>query len=98
MISVQAISWIAGTIVGVLWGSALGDPGALGLDAIFPAFYLALLWGELERHGAVNGDSKRAGVAAALGAAVALVVMPFARAGVPVIAAVLAALVGLKRR
>jgi predicted branched-subunit amino acid permease len=93
----QAISWIAGTLVGVLWGSALGDPEALGLDAIFPAFYLALLWDELGRHAAVTGDSTRAGLAAALGAAVALVVMPFAPAGVPVIAAVLAALVGLKR-
>ena len=35
--------WVGGTIVGVLAGDAIGDPAALGLDALFPAFFLCLL-------------------------------------------------------
>ena len=30
-------------MLGVLGGGALGDPARLGLDAVFPAFYLSLL-------------------------------------------------------
>src|SRR4051794_20380874 len=29
----QASSWMLGSVVGVVWGSALGDPASLGLDA-----------------------------------------------------------------
>ena len=48
--------WVTGTVVGVLAGRLLGDPEALGLDAIFPAFFLALLIGELRsRAGARRG-------------------------------------------
>src|SRR3954463_9964418 len=32
----QAVGWITGTAAGVLGGSLLGDPQALGLDAMFP--------------------------------------------------------------
>ena len=39
----QALAWISGTILGVLGGAAIADPERYGLDAIFPAFYLALL-------------------------------------------------------
>jgi predicted branched-subunit amino acid permease len=85
----QVAAWIAGTIVGVAGGAALTDPEALGLDAIFPAFYLVLLLEEARE--------RRAIVAAALGALIALALMPFAPAGVPVIAAALAALIGLRR-
>jgi predicted branched-subunit amino acid permease len=86
----QAVAWISGTVVGVFAGSALAHPSRLGLDAIFPAFYLALLLGETR--------TRRATAAAALGAALTLVLIPFAPGGLPVIAASLAALVGLKRR
>ena len=44
----QAICWWTGTAVGALAGSAIGDPQTLGLDAMFPAFYLALLVGEMD--------------------------------------------------
>src|SRR5215203_3832739 len=44
---VQYVGWIAGTVLGVVAGSALGDPRELGIDAIFPAFFLALLIGEI---------------------------------------------------
>src|ERR671917_88624 len=35
---VQYVGWVAGTVLGVVAGSALGDPRELGIDAIFPAF------------------------------------------------------------
>jgi predicted branched-subunit amino acid permease len=86
---VQGLGWVAGTVAGVLGGSALSDPERFGLDAIFPAFYLALLAEEV--------GSRRAAAAALLGAAIAFALMPVAPPGVPVIAASVAALIGLKR-
>jgi predicted branched-subunit amino acid permease len=83
-------TWVGGTVVGALWGDRLGDPDALGLDAIFPAFFLGLLLNELR--------SGRARGVAALGAATALVLVPIAPPGLPVLAASLAALVGLTKR
>ena len=80
--------WIAGTAVGVLAGDAIGDPDRLGLDAVFPAFFLALLFAELR-------GGRLAVAAACLGAAIALALTPIAPPGVPVIAACVAALVGL---
>jgi 4-azaleucine resistance transporter AzlC len=86
----QAVAWIFGTVVGVFAGGALAHPDRFGLDAIFPAFYLVLLVGEMR--------TGRAIAAAALGAAVALALIPFAPGGLPVIAASVAALAGLRRR
>ena len=85
----QVSAWIAGTIVGVIAGPVLGDPKTLGLDAIFVAFYLALLWDEANRRPAL--------VAAALGGGIAAALMPFAPVGVPMVAASAAALIGLRR-
>lgn len=85
----QAVAWISGTVVGVLGGAALADPDRFGLDAVFPAFYLALLVEEVR--------SRRALAAALLAAAIALALLPSAPPGVPVIAAAVAALVGLRR-
>jgi 4-azaleucine resistance transporter AzlC len=81
-------TWVGGTAVGVFAGDLIGDPEALGLDALFPAFFLALLATELRR-------SRRAVAAAGLGAAVALALAPFTAPGVPVIAACFAALIAL---
>src|SRR3954470_1597282 len=36
-------AWVVCSTVGVLGGSILGDPETLGLDAAFPALFLALL-------------------------------------------------------
>jgi 4-azaleucine resistance transporter AzlC len=88
--SVQYLGWVAGTIAGALFGDVLGDPEALGLDALYPAFFLALLIGELK-------ERRARGVAAA-GALIALVLVPIAPPGVPVLAASLASLAGLWRR
>jgi 4-azaleucine resistance transporter AzlC len=85
----QFFAWSGGTLVGVLGGDALADPSSLGLDAIFPAFFLVLLAGEARGRGPLT--------AALLGAAIALVLMPFAPPGVPVLAASVAALIGLRR-
>jgi 4-azaleucine resistance transporter AzlC len=83
----QALGWWGGTVIGALGGSLLGDPQAIGLDAVFPAFFLALLVNELR--------SGRAVVAAAIAALLALALVPHVPAGVPVVAASAAALLGL---
>ena len=82
------LAWNAGTIAGVLGGSALGDPAAYGLDAMFPALFLALLVGQL-------GDG-RARAAALAGALIALLLTPVAPPGVPIIAAAAGALIALR--
>jgi 4-azaleucine resistance transporter AzlC len=83
------VSWVAGTAVGAIGGEALGDPADLGLDAAFPALFLALLVPQVR--------TRRALAAAILGGAVALLLLPFTAAGVPIIAAAAACLVGWRR-
>lgn len=85
----QWCCWVGGTIAGVLAGGAIPDPAQLGIDAIFPAFYLALLVEDARRGKAV--------AAIALAAAITLALMPVAPAGVPVVAGAAAALIGLRR-
>jgi 4-azaleucine resistance transporter AzlC len=86
----QVAAWVSGTIVGVVSGAALAHPERFGLDAIFPAFYLALLVEELR--------AGRVLAAALAGAAITLALMPVAPPGLPVIAAAAAALLGLRGR
>ena len=86
----QVAAWIGGTALGVLGGDLVGDPERLGLDAIFPAFFLVLLVDELRGAGS-------AVTVALLAAAVALLLVPVVPPGVPVIAACAAALLGLRR-
>src|SRR5919202_1822652 len=43
----QVTLWIGGTVLGVLVGGVVGDVEGVGLDVIFPAFYLSLLVEEL---------------------------------------------------
>lgn len=85
--AVQYVTWVLGTAAGVVVPSL--DARALGLDAVFPAFFLCLLVTEV-------ADRRRLRVAVA-GALVALALVPYAPAGVPVLAAGAAALVGLRR-
>ncbi|UUY02488.1 AzlC family ABC transporter permease [Svornostia abyssi] len=82
--------WVSGTVAGVVAGDLLTDPAALGLDAIYPAFFLALLMNETR--------TARGRVAAGLGAAIALALTPVAPAGLPVLLASAAALIALWRR
>lgn len=83
------VGWVGGTVVGVLGAQLIGDPERYGLDAAFPALFLALLVPQL--------TSRRAVVAALVGAGIAFALLPFTPAGVPIIAASLACLVGLRR-
>src|ERR1700687_2087292 len=48
------VVWIAGTLMGALLGPVLGDPKRLGLDAAFPAGFVALLWPMLSGRHAVR--------------------------------------------
>ncbi len=85
------VGWNAGTALGVLAGDTLADPATLGLDAAFPALFLALLAPLL------RADGRIAVAAALIGAGIALTLTPITPAGVPVIAATAACLVGLAR-
>jgi 4-azaleucine resistance transporter AzlC len=98
------VAWVAGTVVGVLFGDALGDPSKLGLDAAFPALFLALLAPQLRSEewataiGGLRIGAPPQTVAALLGAAIALILTPFTPAGVPIICAGAACLIGLRRQ
>lgn len=81
------VCWNAGTLTGALVGSGIGDPRSFGLDAMFPAAFLALLAPQLRRPGAWT--------AVALGAVIAVAVVPFAPAGVPIIAALAGLIAGV---
>jgi 4-azaleucine resistance transporter AzlC len=85
----QYPAWVLGTVVGVVVGGALGDPEALGFDAIFPAFFLGLLAAELRRPHAVP--------TVLVAGAIALALTPVLPAGLPVLLASSAALIGLRR-
>ena len=82
-------AWVGGTAVGVAAGDVLGDPERLGLDAAFPALFLALLVQYVK--------SRAAAVAAVAGGAIALALIPLVPAGVPIIAAAAVCLFGLRR-
>lgn len=78
------VVWVIGTFMGALLGPVLGDPKRLGLDAAFPAGFVALLWPMLSGRHAVR--------CALGGVAAALVLAPFTPPGIPLAGA---ALVGL---
>ena len=78
------VVWVFGTLIGALLGPVLGDPKRLGLDAAFPAGFVALLWPMLAGRHAVR--------CAIGGAAVALALAPFTPPGIPLAGA---AVVGL---
>jgi len=76
-------------VLGVLGGEGLGDPERIGLDAAFPALFLALLVPQLR--------TRRALAAALTGAAIALILVPVSAPGIPIIAASAACLLGWRR-
>ncbi len=85
----QYVGWVSGTVVGVAGAGVIADPGRLGLDVMFPVFYLALLLPELS-------GIPRALVVAATSAVVTAVLIPVAPEGVPVLAGATTALLGLR--
>jgi 4-azaleucine resistance transporter AzlC len=86
----QALGWWTGTAAGALGGAQLANANALGLDGIFPAFFLLLLIDQVK--------DRRALTAALLGAAVCLLLIPHAPAGIPVAASAAGAVIGLRPR
>jgi 4-azaleucine resistance transporter AzlC len=84
---VLLVAWCGGTVAGVAGGSSLGDPADYGLDAMFPALFLALLVGQL--------DGRRARTAALLGALIALALTPLVPPGLPIVAAAAGAVLAL---
>ena len=80
------VAWVVGTAIGVIFGDLIGDPNRLGLDAAFPALFLALLAPQVRDRESI--------AAALLGAAIAIALTPFTPAGVPIVAASAACLIG----
>ncbi len=71
--------WNLGTAIGAWGGQVIGDPETLGLDAALPAGFVAMM---------VPLTRTRRGLAAAAGgAAIALLALPFTPPGLPVILA-----------
>lgn len=81
-------SWVVCSTAGVLAGSVLGDPETYGLDAAFPALFLALLAGQVRE--------RRLLLAALAGGAVALAMVPLTPPGVPIVVAGVVCLAGLR--
>ena len=82
-------TWVGSSTVGVFAGDLIGDPERLGLDAAFPALFLALVVPMLR--------TNRALLAAVLGGAIAFVLLPVSAPGLPIVAAAAACLIGWRR-
>jgi predicted branched-subunit amino acid permease len=67
------IAWPLGAMVGVVVGYVIPDPSSLGLDAAFPAVFVAILLGSVH---------SRTAVPAVAGATIAAAATPFVLAGV----------------
>jgi 4-azaleucine resistance transporter AzlC len=87
---VQWPAWVAGTAVGVLVAPPPDLVDRLGLDIVFPAFFLLLLLDELR-------SARRAVVAAGIGAVTSAGLLWLVPAGVALVGATVGALVGLVR-
>ena len=78
--------WNLGTLIGAILGSAI-DPKTYGLDAAFPAAFVAMVWPLLRE--------RRSFYAAAIGATLCLALITFTPVGVPILCAVLGVVVGI---
>jgi 4-azaleucine resistance transporter AzlC len=83
----QWAGWVTGTAVGLLAAPSAQLLHALGADVVFPAFFLMLALDELRR-------SRRAVVAAALGASIAATLLFVTSPGNALLGATIAALIG----
>lgn len=82
---VVVVAWIGSTAIGAYGGQVLGDPRAWGLDAAFPAGFLALLAPWLR--------TRSGRVAAVIGVILAVALLPVTPPGVSILAAGLGAVV-----
>lgn len=81
--------WNLGTFIGAVASSAI-DPTTYGLDAAFPAGFVAMVWPLIR--------DPRSRLAALVGGAICLVSIPITPIGVPILLSALAVLVGLPTR
>lgn len=81
------VFWNLGTLIGALAGEAI-DPTTYGLDAAFPAAFVAMLAPHLR--------TRTGRVVALAGALICLALVPFVPIGVPILCASTAALIGLR--
>lgn len=79
--------FLLGSVVGIVLGNVVGDPRTWGLDAVFPASLLAVIWRFLAR--------RDAAVAAAVAVVVCLALFSSTPGGVPIIAALVGPVVAL---
>ena len=78
--------WNLGTVFGHIGASQVGDPAALGLDAAFPAAFLAMLIPLLR--------TRRLILVAVAGTAIAVLTVPLLPAGIPILLAALGIFAG----
>ncbi len=83
------IPWWIGGSLGAVIGDRLGDANALGLDAVFPAALLAIIWPQL-----ANRELLPIALIAAI---VALALLEPSPGGVPVLVAACAALLAIRQ-
>lgn len=79
--------WLLGSVAGVVIGNVVADADRWGLDAVFPAALVAIIGNQLRRREGL--------VAAIVGAALCVALLPFTPGGVPILVSVLGALVGV---
>jgi len=88
------VFWNLATLAGSVGASALGDPKLWGLDAAIPAGFVALVWPRL--------NDRRSWAIGLSAAAVALLLTPVLRPGVPVlmtsVVAVVAGVLAVRRK
>ena len=83
------VCWNIGTLIGALAGSAI-DPQTYGLDAAFPAGFVAMVAPQLRRPPGL--------LVGVLGATICLALIPFTPVGVPILCSSAAVLVGIPAR
>ncbi len=83
------VCWNLGTLIGALAGEAI-DPLTYGLDAAFPAGFVAMVAPHLR-----NRLGLEAGI---LGGLICLVLIPFTPIGVPILCSTAAVLIGIPAR
>ena len=79
------VFWNLSTLLGGLGAKALGDPRTLGLDAVIPAAFLALLWPRLK--------GREPWAIAVFSATIAILLTPVLQPGLPVLAAAVVAII-----
>lgn len=82
-------AWPLGAAIGAILGSVVPDPNAFGLDAVFPAVLFSLILPALRE--------PLTRTAALAGAAIAAATTPFLGAGLPVLLALIAILLVVRR-